>query len=175
MKSNRDYLLRLSRESQEWVRMHVRRQYGYGGLHQSYANGRIVGLELVPLTCQLITYTVICISFPIYCTFISSPEPTVYMWAYNIGRHPSSVRPSVQHFQTTSPLKPWSRFLPNFTYNIYRPGERIIVFCSNRIRTLVARATYSCHWLIMGKVEIGIYCCLTADILTKDFSETFFE
>ena len=28
-------------------------------------------------------------------------------------------------------------------------------------------ATYSCHWLIMGKVKIGIYCYLTADILTK--------
>ena len=28
-------------------------------------------------------------------------------------------------------------------------------------------ATYSCHWLIMGKVEIGIYCYLTADILIK--------
>ena len=28
-------------------------------------------------------------------------------------------------------------------------------------------ATYSCHWLIMGKVHIGIYCCLTTDILTK--------
>ena len=28
-------------------------------------------------------------------------------------------------------------------------------------------ATYSCHRLIMGKVEIDIYCYLTADILTK--------
>ena len=41
------------------------------------------------------------------------------------------------------------------------------VFCSNRIRTLVAMATYSFHWLIMEKVEIGIYCYLTVDILTK--------
>ena len=41
------------------------------------------------------------------------------------------------------------------------------VFCSKRIRTLVAMATYSFHWLIMGKVEIGIYCYLTVDILTK--------
>ena len=24
-------------------------------------------------------------------------------------------------------------------------------------------ATYSCHWVIMGKVEIGNFCCLTAD------------
>ena len=28
-------------------------------------------------------------------------------------------------------------------------------------------ATYSFHWLIMGKVKIGIYCYLTVDILTK--------
>ena len=41
------------------------------------------------------------------------------------------------------------------------------LICSNRIRTLVSMATYSCHWLIMGKVEIGICCYLTADILTK--------
>ena len=74
-----------------------------------------------------------------------------------------------QHFQTTSPLKPWSRLLPNFTYSIYSPREQIFVFfCSKLIRTLVAMAAYNCHWLIMGKVEIGIYCCLiNADILTK--------
>ena len=42
---------------------------------------------------------------------------------------PSSVRPSVrQHFQTTSPLKPRSRFFSYFTYSIYRSGERIIAF-----------------------------------------------
>ena len=51
----------------------------------------------------------------------SSPEPKAHRWAYSIGRHPSSVRrrrPSIrgQYFQTTSPLKPWSRFLPYFTY-----------------------------------------------------------
>ena len=57
-----------------------------------------------------------------------------------------------QHFQTTSPLKPRSRFFSYFTYSIYRSGERIIVFfCSGRIRTLVAMATYSSHRLMMGK------------------------
>ena len=39
--------------------------------------------------------------------------------------------------------------------------------CSNRIRTLVAMSTYSCHWLTMGKVEISNYCNLTVVILTK--------
>ena len=33
-----------------------------------------------------------------------------------------------QHFQTTSPLKPWSRLFPYFTYSIYRWGERILCF-----------------------------------------------
>ena len=40
-------------------------------------------------------------------------------------------RPSVHrlsHFQTTSPLKPGSRFFSYFTYIIYRSGERIVVF-----------------------------------------------
>ena len=33
--------------------------------------------------------------------------------------------------------------------------------------TLVAMATWSFHWLTMGKVKIEIYCYLIADILTK--------
>ena len=36
-------------------------------------------------------------------------------------------------------------------------------------------ATYSCHRLIMGKVKIGIYCCLTADILTKVLQKCSFR
>ena len=38
------------------------------------------------------------------------------------------------------------------------------VFYSGQIRTLVAMATYSSHRLIMGKVEIDSFCCLTGDI-----------
>ena len=72
-------------------------------------------------------------------------------------RHPS-VR---QHFQTTSPLKPWRRFLPKFTCSLYLQGERIMTFCLSQIRTLVAMATYNCHWLIMGKKTIDIYCYVT--------------
>ena len=49
------------------------------------------------------------------------------------------------------------------------------LFFSNPIRTLVSIATYSFHGLIMGKVEIGIYCYLTADILSKRFTEMFLE
>ena len=68
------------------------------------------------------------------------------------GVRPSVVRRRRQHFQMTSPLKPRSRFFSYFTYSIYRSGERIIVFfCSGRIRTIVAMATYSSHRLIMEK------------------------
>ena len=38
------------------------------------------------------------------------------------------------------------------------------VLNSGRIRTLVAMATYNSHRLIMGKVEIDSFCCLTGDI-----------
>ena len=38
------------------------------------------------------------------------------------------------------------------------------VFYSGRIRTLVAMATFSSHRLIMGKLEIDSFCCLTGDI-----------
>ena len=86
----------------------------------------------------------------------------------HLMRQASGVRrcPSIrQHFQITSPLKPWSRSLP--VSHIASWGTNNYVLCSNRIRTLVAMAAYSCHWLIMGKMEIGIYCYRTADILTK--------
>ena len=71
---------------------------------------------------------------------------------------PSSV--VCQHFQMTS-LKPRSGFFSYFTYSIFRSGVQIIVFfCSGRIRTLVAMATYSSNRLIMGKignVSMGIF------------------
>ena len=46
-------------------------------------------------------------------------------------------------------------------------------FCSNRIRTLVAMATYSFHRLIMGKVEIYIFSVSTG-IFGKN-TEMFLE
>ena len=36
-------------------------------------------------------------------------------------------------------------------------------------------ATLNCHRLIMGKMNIGIYCYFIADILTKVFLEMFVE
>ena len=38
------------------------------------------------------------------------------------------------------------------------------VFYSNRIRTLVAMASYSSHGLIMGKEDIDNFFCLIGDI-----------
>ena len=75
-----------------------------------------------------------------------------------------------QHFLTTSPLKPPGRFFSYFTYSIYR-GTKSCVFYSNRIRTLVAMATYSSHRLIMGKEEIDIFFCLIGDIWKKNLQK----
>ena len=47
-------------------------------------------------------------------------------------------------------------------------------FFSNRIRTLVAMATYSSHRLIMGKKEIDNFFCLIGEILIF-FTEMFIE
>ena len=44
--------------------------------------------------------------------------------------------------------------------------ENIVFYCCCS-STLVAVATSNFHRLIMGKVEIGIYFCVTADTLTK--------
>ena len=86
----------------------------------------------------------------------SSPEPKAQRWAYSMAGN----RPSVNIFKWPPLI-----FFPYFTYSIYRWEERIIVvFCANRIRIPVAMATYSFHWLIMGEVESGIFCLLTADI-----------
>ena len=43
------------------------------------------------------------------------------------------------------------------------PSTKVMLFYSDRIRTLVAMATYSFHILIMGKVEIGNFYCLIGD------------
>ena len=48
------------------------------------------------------------------------------------------------------------QFLTIFFISIGR-GERILVYCSSRVRTLVAMATYSLHILVMGKVEIDTF------------------
>ena len=39
-----------------------------------------------------------------------------------------------------------------------------LCFYSGQIRTLIAMATYSSHSLIMGKVEIESFYCLSGDI-----------
>ena len=92
--------------------------------------------------------------------FISLLAHLSRRWAYSTGSHLASVR---HHFQTTSPLKPWSQFFPYFTYSIYRWGERIIVFFVP-IGQELWLLYYSFHWLIMRKVEIGNFCYFTADI-----------
>ena len=72
---------------------------------------------------------------------------------------PSSVHPSsVNHLSTFSndifsvAAKPI--LLIFHTLHLSLVGTKSCVFCSNRIRTLVAKATYSSHRLIMGKEGI---------------------
>ena len=49
-----------------------------------------------------------------------------------------------------------------------------LCFYFGQIRTLVAMATNSSHRLIMGKLEIDSFCCLTGDILFF-FTDKFIE
>ena len=79
----------------------------------------------------------------------NSPELQARRWAYSIARHLSSVNIFKQHFLRSheadsyhiSPIASKGR------------GTNNIIFCPNQIRTLIAMATCSCHWLIMGKNE----------------------
>ena len=80
---------------------------------------------------------------------------------------PSSVRRPLSVVNIFKRLLIWNQFLPYSTYSIYRHVEQKIVLffsCSSQIRALVAMATYSLHWLMMGKVEISIYSCLKLQI-----------
>ena len=87
-----------------------------------------------------------------------------YIEIWNLGETKSGLCSQVVFIHRWS-LKPWSRFLRNFTYSIYRQAEQIMAFFSfSRTKCLVAMATYSCHWLIMGKMKIGIHCYVTVDI-----------
>ena len=90
-------------------------------------------------------------------------------------RRPSVRRPSVvcQHFQTTSPLsREADSFHISHIASIGRGNEKF-VFYSNRIRTLVAMATYSSHRLIIGKEEIDNFSCLIGDIWKKNYRNVY--
>ena len=77
----------------------------------------------------------------------------------------SVVRPSVNIFkQHLLRSREANSFHISHVASIGR-GMKSCVFYSNRIRTLVAMATYSSHRLIMGKEEIDIFFCLIGDIL----------
>ena len=52
---------------------------------------------------------------------------------------------------------------------------KTVLFCCRCSCAFIFMATYSLHRLIMGKVKVGIYFYLTADILTKVFTEVFLE
>ena len=89
-------------------------------------------------------------------------------------RRPSSVRPSVNIFKRHLLCgHEADSFHISHIASIGRGNEKLC-FCSNRIRTLVAMATYSSHRLIMGKEEIDNCFCLIGDILTF-FTEMFIE
>ena len=53
-------------------------------------------------------------------------------------------------------------------------GNETLCFYSNRIRTLVAMATYNSHRLIMGKEEIDIFS-VSLGIFGFFFTEMFIE
>ena len=52
---------------------------------------------------------------------ISSPEPTAHRWAYSIGRHPSSVRPSVRPSSVVRRRRPSSTFSNDISSEAMKP------------------------------------------------------
>ena len=49
-----------------------------------------------------------------------------------------------------------------YQVSVYRTNGPLVYF--GRIRTLVAMVTYSFNRFIMGKLEIGNFCCLIGEI-----------
>ena len=92
------------------------------------------------------------------CPFFSSPEPKAH--TYSIGRHPSSVCHHSSSVNTFKQHLLWSHEADSYQISYMGRG---CVFCFSQIRTPVAMAAYSCHWL-MGNLEISNFCCLTAEI-----------
>ena len=101
------------------------------------------------------------LNYYVIMAFFSSPDAKAHTWAYSIAR-----RPSVNIFKRHL----WSHKTysnSNFKYSVKGVG---------RGRGVVAHVLsllwqLSSNWLVMGKVKIGIYCYLTADILTKVFQK----
>ena len=101
--------------------------------------------------------------------FISSPEPKALRWAYSIGRH-LSFRPSSIIINIFKRYLLWSHEAGSCQISHIASlgrGNEKLCFLFQSVKNSGCSATYNFLWLIMGKVEIGIYSCLTADILTK--------
>ena len=102
-------------------------------------------LEMYFLVCCLLTDPLF---YPQ--TIFSSPEPNAHRWAYSIRR-----RPSVNIFKRLL----WIREADSFhILHIASIGG------GNKDLCFLFQSDKNCGCFIMGKVEIGNFCCLTADI-----------
>ena len=80
-----------------------------------------------------------------------------------------------RYIKTSSPEKPWEGQSWNFT-------EKLTALASTNMAFFIPVAlTLSLLWQlnvsidIMGKVKIGLFCYITMDILTNNFTEMFLE
>ena len=94
-----------------------------------------------------------------------------------MGRYPSSVRrpSSSTTSNDISSEAVWPKLL---IFDIKHPqegGTKNVVFCSDRIRTLAAMATYTSHRLIMEKSGICKYLLSHWSYLSFSFREMFIE
>ena len=80
-----------------------------------------------------------------------------------------------QHFQTTSPLQLPGRIFSYSHIASTGGGTNICVFYFDRIRTLVAMATYASHRLIMEKSENCLFVLSCLRYLNFVFAEMFIE
>ena len=86
------------------------------------------------------------------------------------GVRPSSVRPSSVRPSSSTISKIFFSEIAGpivlilHIHHLQVGGKNNCVFCFDRIRTLVAMATYASHRLIMEKVKIASFCCLVGDI-----------
>ena len=99
----------------------------------------------------MVNFSKICLNY-----FISSPEPKAHG---ELVVYQSSRRPSVRLFTLSNMIiSTTSRPIPTKFYmkQHWGGGKAALCFGPDRIGTLVSMATYSSHWVKMGKILLAL-------------------
>ena len=96
---------------------------------------------------------------------LSSPLPNIWSWIWLVAMATQGIN-SQKHIQKSSPQQPLGGWSWNFAELFITLASTKYVFIA--IAYVLSLLWQSFHRLIMGKMKVGLYCYLIADILSKD-------